>query len=111
MAKKATRKKATAKRPRNGAQKQLAGMEDKISRKLQAQLEADRDACADKAAADVSAKAAREALISQMESEGVTQVKCPFRDKLIKLEMRPAIKVEAIKEPAKLEGNKSAFDK
>ena len=90
-------KKEAAKRPRNGAQKQLEGMEDKISRKLQAQLEADRDACAEKQSADASAKAARDALISQMETEGLKQVRCPFRDKLIKLELRPAIKIEAIK--------------
>lgn len=89
--------KTATKRPRNGAQKQLVGMEDKISRKLQAQLEADRDACADKQSADASAKAAREALIDQLEAEGLKQVRCPFRDKLIKLELRPAIKIEAIK--------------
>jgi hypothetical protein len=90
-------KAATAKRPLNGAQKQLEGMEDKISRKLKAQLEADRDACAEKSSADASAKAARDALIGQMEADGVDSVRCPFRDKIIRLEQRQSIKIEAVK--------------
>ena len=97
--KKATRKKAApAKRPRNGAQKQFEadGFKKPISKKLQGQLEADRDACADKAAADVSAKAARESLIATMEDEDIDEVNCPFRDKKIELVSKPTITIKAI---------------
>lgn len=91
------KRKAAAKRPRNGAQKQLVGMEEKLSRKLQGLLEQDRDACGDKSAADVNAKAAREALIDQMETEGVIRVRCPFRDKVVVLDVSRRIKIEAVK--------------
>jgi uncharacterized protein YbcI len=90
--------KTAARRPRDGAQKQLAGMEEKISKKLQGLLEQDRDTCVEKSEADVNAKAARTALIDQMEAEGVNRIRCPFRDKIIVLDVTRKIKIEAVKQ-------------
>ncbi len=89
---------AKKKAAQGGAQKELPGAESQtLGPKLTAQLEADRDACKAKSDSDASAKVARESLIEQMKADGLTRIRCPFRDRIITVVEVPKVKIEAIK--------------
>lgn len=95
----------------DGEQMQLEGMEEKLSTKLKNRLRADRDATNAENEAKKGAKSRRQALLDQMVEEGINRVRCPYRDKIVIVDATHKIKFETVKEPAKLDGDKSAFDK
>lgn len=85
---------------RNGAQSTFEGegFAEPLSDAILRLLEEDRDAHADFGSAKTKRDATRTALIEQMEEEGLDEVRCPFRDKMIELVHTPKIKVRAVKE-------------
>jgi len=95
----------------DGEQLQLEGMEEKLSTKLKNRLKADRDATASEGEAKKEAKTRRQALLDQMVEEGRNRVRCPYRDKIVIVDATHKIKFETVKEPAQLDGDKTAFEK
>lgn len=91
---------------RSGAQQLLEGegFEPELSDEIQRLLEDDRDAHADHSKAKTAKDAAREALIEQMKEEGLDEVRCPFRGKMIELDWVPKVKIRAVKEVDQGEG-------
>lgn len=97
--KKAAARKAPAKRPRNGAQQQLAGMEEKISKRLMLALEVERDTKAEKATTDAARKLAKQELIEAMKADGRLKVRCPFTDLPLELGTNDVVRVVRDEQP------------